>query len=197
MMLRLRHRLLVAAVLGVALGWSGIPAHAAPREVETFHGWSLDSTWYAYERVEEAKDLAEIFFCATPGSTPTWPKEISDFPEAEEGRNCFRLSNATRAPRGWKSMLSVPKPSMTSKNGTVHPEPVFDTERAGLAIDQGKKRIVCPVPGVREDSKIGPVFWSPKFTYVAAMVDGKFVHCPEPLGPVPAAAATHTRPGKK
>ncbi len=186
-------RLLTLALLGAALGsWT---AWAGPREVETFHGWSADSTWYAYERVDESKDLNEIFFCASPGLNPTWPKEIADFPEAEEGKHCFRLSNATRAPRGWKAMLTVPRSTMTSKSGTVHPEPVFDTERAGLAIDQGKKRLVCPVPGIREDSKISAVYWSPKLTYVAAMVDGRFVHCPEAVAALP--ATTAPKPGKK
>jgi hypothetical protein len=162
------------------------PALGATGDSDTFLGWSKDGSWFARQTVSGPNELTELFFCATDKEIqPSWPKDLDDL-ERQDGRvSCVRYTDPNRAPYGWKTQVQVPKPSPTGPNGLkVEKEYSFDIERPGYVVDVGGgKKVTCYVSGLREDSKLGNVYWHPSGRWVGAYIDGTFVHCDVPLKP--------------
>lgn len=162
------------------------PGLAAPADADTFFGWSKDGTWFAHQTVSGPNEVTELFFCATDKETqPSWPKGVDDL-ERQDGRiSCVRFADPNRAPYGWKAQLTLPKPSPTGPNGLkVEKEYSFDVERPGFMVDiGGGKHTTCYVSGLREDTKMGNVYWHPNGRWVAAYMDAVLVHCDVPLKP--------------
>jgi hypothetical protein len=156
-------------------------------DTDTFFGWSKDGTWFAHQSVSGPNEQTELFFCATDkDSQPTWPKDLDELERLDGRVSCVRYADPNRAPYGWKSQLQLPKPSLTGPNGLrLDKELSFDVERPGYVVEVGGKKVTCYVSGLRDDSKIGNVFWHPNGRWVAAYIDGVLVHCDVPLKPGP------------
>jgi hypothetical protein len=169
---------------------------ALASDSDTFHGWSKDGTWFAHQTVSGPNEVNELFFCATDREVqPSWPKDVDELERLDGRVSCVRYADPNRAPYKWKAMLAVPKPSIAGPNGMkVEKEYSFDAERAGYVVELGGgKKLTCYVSGLREDSKLGNVYWHPNARWVGAFIDGTFVHCDVPLK---AAAAATKPPGK-
>ncbi len=158
-------------------------AFPALADTDTFYGWSKDGSYFVYQSVSGPNDLTELFFCITEESIPpTWPKELNDLDRMGTTFSCARYTDTNRAPYGWKNGVSLPKPSLTGPGGQkVLTELVLDGERPGYAFEAGGKKTVCYASGLHEDSKLGNVHWQPGGKYLAAFIDGRFLHCDVPL----------------
>ena len=163
-----------SALLGLVL--LAVPALA---DTDTFYGWSKDGTYFVYQSVSGPNDLTELFFCITDESVPaTWPKEHNELERMGTPFSCVRYTDVNRAPYGWKNAVSLPKASLTGPSGAkVLTELVLDGERPGYAFETAGKKIVCYASGLHEDSKLGNVYWQAGGRYLAAFVDGRFIHC--------------------
>ena len=169
----------------VGLVLFAVPALA---DTDTFYGWSKDGTYFVYQSVSGPNDLTELFFCVTDESiNPSWPKELNDLERMGSPFSCARYTDVNRAPYAWKNAMILPKPSLASPTGAkVLTELVLDGERPGYAFEVGGKKTVCYASGLHEDSKIGNVYWQAGGRYLAAFVDGRFIHCDVTLKVVPA-----------
>lgn len=167
---------------------------------ETFFGWSKDGTWFARQTVSGPNEVTELFFCATEKAVvPTWPKDLNDMERQDERISCVRFADPNRAPYGWKVQLVLPKPSLEGPNKIrVEKEYSHDVERPGYVVDLGaNKKITCYVSGLRDDSKLGHVYWHPNGRWVAAFVDDVLVHCDVPLKAAPPMKVTPVKPAPK
>jgi hypothetical protein len=164
----------------LALVLFAVPAFA---DTDTFYGWSKDGTYFVYQSVSGPNDLTELFFCVTDEAVPpTWPKELNDLERMGSPFSCARYTDVNRAPYSWKANVSLPKPSAAGPNGAkVLTELVLDGERPGYAVEAGGKRTVCYASGLHEDSKLGNVYWQAGGKYLAAFIDGRFLHCDVPM----------------
>ncbi len=161
-------------------------ATAFASDTDTFHGWSKDGTWFAHQTVSGPNEVNELFFCSTDKEVqPSWPKDVDELERLDGRVSCVRYADPNRAPYKWKSMLSLPKPSHTGPGGMkVEKEYSFDVERPGYVVDLGGgKKMTCYVSGLRDDSKLGDVYWHPSGRWVGAFIDGQFVHCDMALKP--------------
>lgn len=177
-------------------------AALASSDSDTFFGWSKDGTWFAHQTVSGPNDVTELFFCATDKEIqPSWPKDVDDLERIDGRVSCVRYADPNRAPYGWKTQLQLPKPSPTGpSNMRVEKEYSFDIERPGYVVDVGgNKKVTCYVSGLRDDSKLGNVYWHPNGRWVAAYIDGSLVHCDVPLkaGPSPGKPVKKGGNGKK
>jgi hypothetical protein len=172
----------------LALVLFALPALA---DTDTFYGWSKDGSYFVYQSVSGPNDLTELFFCITDEATvPTWPKELNELERMGTPFSCARYTDVNRAPYGWKNAVSLPKPTLNGPNGAkVLTELVLDGERPGYAFEAGGKKLVCYASGLHEDSKLGNVFWQSGGRYLAAFIDGRFIHCDVPLKVVAATKA--------
>ncbi|MFT3840441.1 MAG: hypothetical protein QM723_25860 [Myxococcaceae bacterium] len=187
----MRRLILVAAVV---LGGSAFAA-----EQDTFYGWSKDGTWFVFQTVSGPNDLTELFFCITDETvTPSWPKDLNDMDRMDHPHSCVRFQDPNRAPYGWKTNLVLPKPTTGGPNNMkVLSELSQDGERPGFVVeDKAGKHTTCYV-SVKEDSKLGNVWWHPNGKWVAAMIDKHFVHCDQPLKGGAADAEKPEKPVKK
>ena len=153
-------------------------------DTSQFHGWSKDGSWFAHQSVSGPNETTELFFCATDKeSQPSWPKDVDELERLDGRVSCVRYSAPNRAPYGWKNLLALPKPSPNGPNAMrVEKEYSFDIDRPGYVVDiGGGKKVTCYVSGLREDSKLGAVYWHPNGRWVGAFVDGVFTHCDVPL----------------
>ncbi len=147
-------------------------------QVETFHGWSKDGTYLSYQAPGN-NDITELFFCQTDqAANPTWPASLNELDRTDErGLSCVRLIDVNKAPYQWKNALVLPAP-VTQNNGiAVLSELVTDGESPGLVLEAAGKRQSCYVSGLHEDSRLQKTWWHPNGRYLAAMVDGRFLHC--------------------
>lgn len=164
---------------------------AAPAlaDADTFYGWSKDGSWYAYQTVSGPNDLTELFFCSSEeGLKPSWPDDLNGMERVDSQKECVRYTDANRAPYGWKTQLTLPKPSLKGPGQQVSSELVVDGESPGFVVIQAQdKRQTCYVSGLRESSKLGNVYWHANGRYVGAFIDNGFHHCDKPLkaGPPP------------
>ncbi len=175
-------------------------AGAAFADTDTFFGWSKDGTYFVYQTVSGPNDLTELFFCITDEAVPpTWPKDLNEMDRMDHPHSCVRFQDPNRAPYGWKSALVLPKPAAGGPNGMkVISELSQDGERPGYVVeDKAGKRTTCYV-SVKEESKLGQVWWHPNGKWVAAVVDNHFVHCDQPLkgGPVEKEKPPEKKPKK-
>jgi len=171
------HRLALATILCSTAALAG-------SDSDTFFGWSKDGTWFAHQTVSGPNELTELFFCSTDKeSQPSWPKDLDELEKLDGRVSCVRYTDPNRAPYGWKAQLTLPKPSPVGPSSMrVEKEYSFDIERPGYVVDVGGgKSITCYVSGLREDSKMGSVYWHPSGRWVGAFIDGVFVHCDVPL----------------
>jgi hypothetical protein len=173
-----------AAFLAVVL--LALPALA---DSDTFYGWSKDGSYFVYQSISGPNDLTELFFCITDEAVPpTWPKELNELERMGTTFSCARYTDVNRAPYAWKNGVSLPKPSLAGPGGAkVLTELVLDGERPGYAFEAGGKKTVCYASGLHEDSKLGNVYWQAGGRYLAAFIDGRFLHCDVPLKVVAAA----------
>ena len=168
--------------LALALALTSTGALAA--DSDTFFGWSKDGTWFAHQTVSGPNDVKELFFCATDKDVqPSWPKDVDELERLDGRISCVRYADPNRAPYKWQHALQLPKPSINGPQSMrVEKEYSFDVERAGYVVDLGAgKKVTCYVSGLRDDSKLGDVYWHPNGRWVGAYVDGAFVHCDVPL----------------
>lgn len=177
----MRTVLLAAAVLTAA------PAFA---DTDTFYGWSKDGTYFVYQQVSGPNDLTELFFCVTDDAVaPTWPKDLNDLEKSGSPFQCVRYTDTNRAPYGWKNGVSLPKPSLSGPDGAkVLTELVLEGERPGYAFELKGKKSVCYASGLHEDSRIKDVYWHPLGRFLAAFIDGRFIHCDLALKAAPPGA---------
>jgi hypothetical protein len=170
-------------------------------DTDTFYGWSKDGTYFVYQSVSGPNDLTELFFCLTDDNvSPSWPKDLNEMERMGSPFGCARFTDVNRAPYGWNSALVLPKPSTQGPTGArVLTELVSDGERPGYAFESGGKRSVCYASGLHEDSKLGQVYWHPNGRFLAAFVDGRFIHCDVALkaGPLGKPAPAAKPPKKK
>ncbi len=168
------------AFLGICL--FALPSLA---DSDTFYGWSKDGSYFIYQSVSGPNDLTELFFCITEDSIPpSWPKELNELERMGSVFSCARYTDVNRAPYAWKNAVGLPKPSLSGPNGArALTELVLDGERPGYAFEAGGKKSVCYASGLHEDSKLGNVYWHPGGKYLAAFIDGRFIHCDVPLKP--------------
>ncbi len=163
----------------LALTLLALPAFA---DTDTFFGWSKDGSYFVYQQVSGPNDLTELFFCPTEeGNPPTWPKELNELERSGSPFSCARYTDVNRAPYGWKAVLVLPKPTLQGPNARALTELVTDGERPGYAFEAAGKKTVCYASGLHEDSKLGHVYWHPNGRFLAAFIDGRFVHCDVPL----------------
>ncbi len=158
---------------------SVVSSTAAFAQVETFHGWSKDGTYLAYQAPGN-NDITELYFCQTDSSVgPSWPVDLNEMERIDEhGLSCVRFIDTNKAPYQWKLALVLPPPA-TSNNGiAVLGELVTDGENPGVVLEAGSKREACYVSGLREDSKLQKTWWHSSGHFLAAIVDGRFLHCP-------------------
>jgi hypothetical protein len=170
-------------------------AHAfAGGDTDTFLGWSKDGTWFAHLTVSGPNETNELFFCATDKEVqPTWPKDLNELERSDGRISCVSYKDPNRAPYGYKAMLVLPKPSPVGPQGQrVDKEYSFDVERPGYVVEANGKKTTCYVSGLRDDSKLGNIYWHPSGRWVGAYIDGVFTHCDVPLK-VP----VKEKPGKK
>lgn len=180
-----------SVLFGVVL--LALPALA---DTDTFYGWSKDGSYFVYQSISGPNDLTELFFCITDEAvTPTWPKELNDLERMGSPFQCARYTDVNRAPYAWKNAVLLPKPSLTGPSGQkILTELVLDGERPGYSFEVGGKKTVCYASGLHEDSKLGNVYWQAGGRYLAAFIDGRFIHCDVALK---AAAPTAKAPPKK
>lgn len=184
----------------LALALSLISTAALASDSDTFFGWSKDGTWFAHQTVSGPNEVNELFFCATDkDSQPSWPKDVDELERLEGRVSCVRYADPNRAPYGWKAQLQLPKPSITGPSSMrVEKEYSFDVERPGYVVDLGGgKKTTCYVSGLRDDSKLGNVYWHPNGRWVAAFIDGSLVHCDVPLKTGPPGKPLKKAGGKK
>lgn len=155
-----------------------LAASSALAEGDTFLGWSKDGTWLVFES-KGLNDAVEVFFCATgQGANPTWPAALNDMDRADERTlSCVRFVDPNRMPLDWQKLLVLPAPSMQSGALRVLPELVGDGDAPGFMLEAGGKKQVCVAASVREDSRLGAVWWHPNGKWVAAVIDGALRHC--------------------
>lgn len=168
----------------LALALALTPVAALAGDTDTFFGWSKDGSWFAHQTVSGPNEVTELFFCATDkDSQPSWPKDLDELERLDGRVSCVRYADPNRAPYGWKSQLTLPKPSQAGPgNMRIEKEFSFDIERPGYVIDAGGgKKTTCYVSGLRDDSKLGNVYWHPNGRWVGAYIDSAFVHCDVPL----------------
>lgn len=170
-----------------ALTFALLAAAPAFADTDTFFGWSKDGSYFVYQQVSGPNDLVELFFCATDENVPpTWPKDVNELERSGAPFSCARYTDVNRAPYGWKNGVSLPKPSMTGPAGQkILTELVLEGERPGYAFEVGGKKTVCYASGLHEDSKIKEVYWQPGGRFLAAFIDGRFIHCDVALKPAP------------
>jgi hypothetical protein len=190
----MRRRFVLVLVL------AAVPAWAVSHDSDTFLGWSKDGTWFAHKTVSGPNEVTELFFCATDKEVqPTWPKDLNER-EREDGRiSCVRFVDPNRAPYGWQAQLIPPKPTGAGPNG-AHIDKEFsnDVDRPGYVVEIGDKKTTCYVSGLRDDSKLGAIYWHPGGRWVGAFVDGIFTHCDVPLkGGGPPAKGADKGTGKR
>ena len=167
-------------------------------DTDSFFGWSKDGTFFVYQQVSGPNDLTELFFCPTEeGTPPSWPSELNDLERVGSPFACVRYTDVTRAPYGWKAALVLPKPTLQGPGAKVLTELVTDGERPGYAFEASGKKTVCYASGLHEDSKLGHVYWHPSGRFLAAFVDGRFIHCDVSLKPGPPAARPVPKKKKK
>lgn len=170
----MRPSILVLALLA-------LPAFA---DSDVFFGWSKDGTYFVYQQVSGPNDLIELFFCPTDEAiNPTWPKAINDLERMGSPFSCARYTDVNRVPYGWKNALVLPKPTLQGPNAKVLTELVTDGERPGYAFEANGKKTVCYASALHEDSKLGHVYWHPNGRFLAAFIDGRFIHCDVSLKP--------------
>jgi hypothetical protein len=177
----------ITLLLALASG----PAWAISHDSDTFLGWSKDGTWFAHQTVSGPNEVTELFFCATDKEVqPSWPKDLNEM-ERQDGRiSCVRFADPNRAPYGWKTQLLPPKPTGAGPNGArVDKEFSFEGDRPGYVVEVGDKKTVCYVSGLRDDSKLGPIYWHPNGRWVGAFIDNVFTHCDIPIKGAAAAPA--------
>lgn len=166
---------------------------AAPAlaDTDTFYGWSKDGSYFVYQSVSGPNDLVELFFCITDEAVaPSWAKELNDLERMGSPFSCARYTDVNRAPYAWKSAVALPRPSLAGPGGArALTELVLDGDRPGYAFEAGGKKTVCYASGMHEDSKLGSVYWQPGGRFLAAFVDGRFIHCDVTLKPAIAAKA--------
>lgn len=158
--------------------WCCVSSVAASAQVETFHGWSKDGSYLAYQAPGN-NDIIELFFCQTDASVnPTWPASLKELDRVEEhGLSCVRFIDRNKAPYEWKNALVLPAAAMRSNGVALLAELVTDGETPGFVLEAGGKRQHCYVSGLKEDSKLQKAWWHPSGRFMAALVDGRFLHC--------------------
>jgi len=195
----------LGAVSLAALLWAPA-ALAGSNETETFFGWSKDGTWFAWQKVSGPNDLVELNFCATEADVaPSWPANLNDAERNKvERMSCVTFTDPNRAPFGWKSQVSLPKPNFTFGKMRVLTELVPDGENPGFVVEEKltdpkeKDKEKKTVSGLRESSKLQSVWWHASGRWVAAMIDGHLTHCDHSLKPAdPAKPEKKKTPGKK
>ena len=138
--------------------------------------------------------MTELFFCPTEeNNAPTWPRELNELERVGSPFSCARYTDVNRAPYGWKAALVLPKPNLQGPSARVLTELVTDGERPGYAFEAAGKKTVCYASGLHEDSKIGHVYWHPNGRFLAAFVDGRFIHCDVALKAGTATVKTTTK----
>lgn len=161
---------------------------AAPAlaQTDTFHGWSKDGTYFVYESHEPRSELVELFFCASDSaSKPSWPALLDELGRVDGLNSCVRFIDPNKAPYQWKAALVRPAPNAKHGALSVLAELVTDGETPGFVIESNGKKQSCEVSGLKEDSRLGPVFWHPNGKWVAALVDGRLAHCAVQLKSAP------------
>lgn len=160
-------------------------APPAVADTDTFFGWSKDGSYFVYQSVSGPNDLTELFFCLIDEAVaPSWPKEVSELERMGTPFSCARFTDINRAPYAWKNGVSLPKPSLAGPGGVkVLTELVLEGERPGYAFEVGGKKTTCYASGLHEDSKLGNVYWHPGGRFLAAFIDGRFLHCDVALKP--------------
>jgi hypothetical protein len=122
-----------------------------------------------------------------------------------ERMSCVTFTDPNRAPFGWKSQVSLPKPNFTFGKLHVLTELLPDGENPGYVVEEKvdpkekEKKTVCYVSGLRESSKLQTVWWHPSGRWVAAMIDGHLTHCDHSLKAAEPAGKPEKKktPGKK
>ena len=175
-------------------------ASSALAQVETFHGWSKDGSYLAYQAPGN-NDLVELFFCQTDGAVnATWPASLNELERTDErGLSCVRLIDVNKAPYQWKNALVLPAPTAQSNGIAALSELVTDGESPGIVLEAAGKKQSCYVSGLHEDSRLQKTWWHPNGHFLAALVDGRFLHCVVTLRGakgVPASKPTAKAPGK-
>ncbi len=145
---------------------------------ETFHGWSKDGSYLAYQAAGN-NDLIELFFCQSDAATPpTWPAGLTEMERLDDrGMSCVRFIDPNKAPYQWKKALVLPASATQSNGVAVLSELITDGESPGIALESGGKRQVCYVSALREDSRLQKTWFHPNGHFFAALVDGKFSNC--------------------
>ena len=151
---------------------------AALAQAETFHGWSKDGTYLAYQAPGN-NDITELFFCPTDATVaPSWPAGLNELDRTDErGLSCVRFIDMNKAPYQWKSTLVLPPPASQNNGIAALPELVTDGESPGIVLEAQGKKQSCYVSGLREDSRVLKTWWHPSSRFLAALVDGRFHHC--------------------
>jgi hypothetical protein len=127
-----------------------------------------------------ANELVELFFCATsPDVPPTWPRVLDEAErEALPGLSCVHFLDPHKAPWQWKAQLVLPAASTSRAGVEVSRELSTDGETPGFLVVAGARKQVCYASGVREDSRLQRSWFHPTGRFVAALIDGRFHHCP-------------------
>ncbi len=169
----------------------------AAGDVETFHGWSKDGTWYVVEKQSGPNDHVDLHFCQSdPALNPKWDPSLKD---GDREKNCMVVTDPNRAPYGWKRLLELPKSSFNGPGGfKVSHELVTDGEGMGYVVDVGGgKTVSCSFFGLRESSKITQAWFHPSGRFVVAVIDGRVAPCGEPLKSAEASKPDSKKGGKK
>lgn len=178
-------------------------APAALAQSETFHGWSKDGSYLAYQAPGN-NDIIELFFCQSDASLPpTWPAGLDGLDRIDDrGLSCVRFIDPNKAPYQWKKALVLPAPATQSNGIAVLSELITDGESPGIVLESGGKRQVCYISALREDSRVQKTWFHPNGHFFAALVDGRFSNCaltvkggktPAPVPPV----MKHAKPSKR
>lgn len=156
---------------------------AAMADSETFHGWSKDGSWLAYEQ-RTADDRVELYFCPTDSQVqPTWPAALNSMDREDGTLSCVRFLDPNKAPYQWRNLLVLPPPSMSQAGITISSELSTDGETPGFVLTSGDKKQYCYASATREDSKLLKTWFHPSTRFVAAIIDGNFRHCVVTLKP--------------
>ncbi len=157
---------------------------AAPAlaDKDTFHGFSKDGSWLVYE-TKGYNESTDLFFCATDqAGNPTWPAALNEMDRTDErGLSCVRFVDPNRAPLDWRAKLVLPEPSPQMGAVRVLPELETDGESPGFVLEANGKKQVCATPSLREDARVGTVYWHPTGKWVLALIDGGLRLCPVQL----------------
>ncbi len=177
---------------------------AALAQAETFHGWSKDGTYLAYQAPGN-NDIIELFFCPTDAAvSPSWPAMLNELERTDErGLSCVRFIDSNKAPYQWKNALVLPAPAASNNGIAALSELVTDGESPGITLEAGGKKQSCYVSGLREDSRVAKTWWHGSGHFFAALVDGHFHHCivtlkgAKAVAPIKATPVKAPKPGKK